>query len=437
MTSVVAFKARVTVVARAVARPRCGYAVGRMTVGRIESRFRTLPGSSFNRIAKTICKHVCGTGTLSGMLRDEIAGCVYFICVAAVGYAYVGYWLYLRAFAQEQPVLSSTIEPSVSILIAARNEGRSVADKIRNLLELDYPVHQLQIIVVSDGSTDDTVAVLKTFPRVEVVVLLQSGGKALALNEGVRCATGELLLMLDVRQRVDKDAIRKLVPPFADGSIGAVSGELLLESADATPAKEALGIYWKIEKAVRLMESRSGSVVGVTGAIYMMRRELYKPLPAGLILDDVLIPMQVVRQGRRVLFQPAACARDRLFDEPGKEFRRKIRTLTGNFQILQQAPWLLTVQNPVLFRYVSHKLLRLVVPLLLVVMLVASVVSTLPVLHLLFALQLLFFCLALVGTILPKTQHWRVIGIPTTFTMLNIAVVVAFYSFVQRKNVWK
>lgn len=371
------------------------------------------------------------------MLRNEIAGCVYFLCFATVFYAYAGYWLYLRAFARRQPVRSSLMEPSVSVIIAARNEGKNLADKIHNVLELDYPARLLQVIVVSDGSTDDTVAVLQNFPQVEAVVLLQSGGKALALNEGTRRATGELLLMLDVRQRVDKDAIRRLVPLFADPSVGAVSGELLLESADAAPAKEALGIYWKIEKGVRLMESESGSVIGVTGAIYMMRSELYQPLPANLILDDVLIPMQVVRQGRRVLFLPSACARDRIFDEPGKEFRRKIRTLTGNFQILQQAPWLFTAQNPVLFRYISHKLLRLIVPLLLLGMLVTSGMSTLPVMHLLFALQLMFFLLALVGTIFPRTQHWRGIGIPTTFTMLNIAVVVAFYSFIQRKNVWK
>ena len=369
------------------------------------------------------------------MPQHTISNWIFLACFGTVLYVYVGYWLVLRLFARRLPVRVSAVEPSISIVIAARNEAQRLPVKLQNLTELEYPAHLVQIIVVSDGSTDNTAEVLTRFPGVEAVLLDKGGGKSLALNEGVRRATGELLFMLDVRQRVDRDALRQLVPLFADAVVGAVSGELLLEGEDGTPSGDGVGLYWRIEKAVRHMESESGSVVGVTGAIYLMRRALYRPLPAGLILDDVLIPMEVVRQGHRVLFQPAAVARDTVFTG-AREFRRKIRTLTGNFQIVQQARWLLSSSNPLLFRYVSHKLLRLLVPFLLVIMLVASAVSGDRFMHLLLGLQLLFFSLALVGEIWPKSRSWRLIGVPATFTMLNCAAAVAWYKFLTRQSVW-
>ncbi len=370
------------------------------------------------------------------MVHNGIADWLFLVCLAVVFYAYAGYWLALRVFATRRPVNAESFEPTVSIVMAARNEAKHLATKLGNIAGLDYPAELLQVVVVSDGSTDDTAAVLAAFPHVQAVMLPASGGKALALNQGVLRATGDLIFMLDVRQTVDRDALRRLVPPFADRAVGAVSGELMLEQADGSAAGEALGVYWKIEKAVRRMESDSGSVVGVTGAIYLMRRNLYQPLPPGLLLDDVLIPMQVARQGFRVLFQPAAIARDRVFAEPGKEFRRKVRTLTGNLQIVQQAPWLLSGHNPLLFRFVSHKLLRLLVPFLLVVMLVTSGLSTSLFMRVMLVLQLIFFGLALVGTAAPQSRRWRAVAIPATFTMLNVAAATAFYKFVARKSVW-
>lgn len=370
-------------------------------------------------------------------MRHGIAELVFFCCFLIIFYAYAGYWLLLRVVARRRPVQAAPCEPTVTVLMAARNEAHHLPAKLANLAELDYPAHLLQIVVVSDGSTDETGAVLSRFPEVEAVLLPESGGKALALNAGVRRATGELLWMLDVRQRVDRDALRRLLPAFADASVGAVSGELLLENDDGTPSGEALGIYWKIEKAVRRMESESGSVVGVTGAIYLMRRTLFEPLPAGLVLDDVLVPMQVARRGYRVLFQPAAVARDRLFVEPGKEFRRKVRTLTGNLQMLQLAPWLLTGANPLFWRMVSHKLLRLVVPFLLVIMLVASAVGQSMLMHVLLASQVLFYGLAILGTLAPASRRSKLVAIPTTFSMLNVAAAMAFYKFVTGESVWR
>jgi cellulose synthase/poly-beta-1,6-N-acetylglucosamine synthase-like glycosyltransferase len=212
---------------------------------------------------------------------------------------------------------------------------------------------------------------------------------------------------------------------------------LILEDSSGASSSDALGIYWKIEKAVRKLESDTGSVVGVTGAIYAMRRELYTEIPPGTLLDDVFVPMHVARMGKRVVFQPAAIARDRVFSEKGREFSRKVRTLTGNYQLLQLAPWLLSLENPLLFRFISHKLLRLIVPLLLILMLVASMELGTPFYRTIFWLQVLFYTLAAFGMLAPSAKKFKPIAIASTFVMLNAAAALAFYNFVVGRNsVW-
>jgi biofilm PGA synthesis N-glycosyltransferase PgaC len=253
----------------------------------------------------------------------------------------------------------------------------------------------------------------------------------------VKQAMGEILVFLDARQYVEPDAVSALVSCFADSTVGAVSGELLLEPSLVGRSSDALGIYWKIEKFVRKLESESGSAVGVTGAIYAIRRALYTPMPAGTVLDDVFIPMHVARAGKRVIFQPLAIARDRVFSEKGKEFSRKVRTLTGNYQLIRLAPWLLSSANPLLFRFISHKLLRLIVPLLLVVMLLASMLSGGLFYKTVALLQVVFYGLAAFGMMSPSTKKFRPIAIANTFVMLNAAAAIAFYNFVVRRtSVW-
>ena len=365
---------------------------------------------------------------------------LFWLSLVLTTYTYFGYaiWLWIYAHLRKRPVLRSTNTPSVSIIIAARNEEASLPAKIENLRLLDYPQDQLQIIVASDGSTDQTADILRDHANdILPVVLEESRGKAGALNEAVKLATGDILVFLDARQTVDGDAVSELVACFADPEVGAVSGELLLESAPGQSAANALGIYWKIEKIVRKLESASGSVVGVTGAIYAIRREHYTEIPHGTLLDDVFVPMNVARTGKRVIFQPSAIARDRLFSQKGKEFSRKVRTLTGNYQLLGLAPWLLSPANPLLFRFVSHKLLRLLIPLLLILMLVASLMSRGPFFKAAFWLQILFYVLAVLGTLSPSTRRFKPVAIANTFVMLNAAAALAFYNFVVGRNrVW-
>jgi biofilm PGA synthesis N-glycosyltransferase PgaC len=365
---------------------------------------------------------------------------LFWLCLALVIYTYFGYpvWLRLQVRLRSQPVLLEPMSPCVSIIIAARNEEANLPAKLDNLWRLDYPRDRLQIVIASDGSTDKTADMLQAHASCLVPVILdQSNGKASALNEAVARATGDIVVFLDVRQSVHPDAISQLTCCFADPNVGAVSGELILETDPAEPTRNPLGIYWKIEKAVRKLESASGSVVGVTGAIYAIRRELYTTIPAGTILDDVFVPMSIARMGRRVVFQPTAVAYDRLFTEKGKEFSRKVRTLTGNYQLLRLAPWLLSPANPLLFRFISHKLLRLLIPLFLLLMLISSMMASGALYKTIFWLQLAFYVLAAFGALEPSTKRFKPVAIANTFVMLNAAAALAFYNFIAgRRQVW-
>jgi poly-beta-1,6-N-acetyl-D-glucosamine synthase len=335
---------------------------------------------------------------------------LFWSALVTVLYVYVGYPAMLAAWARlaPRPVHRSAVTPTISIVIAARNEAPALRARIENLLTVDYPREQVQIIVVSDGSTDETADILKGFAGQVDSVLLPPGGKACALNVGVAFARHDILVFTDARQVFARDALRALVAPFADASVGGVSGELLLDcesGAGESSIGEGVGAYWRYEKWLRRHESVIGSIVGSTGAIHALRRELWQPLPADTILDDVLAPMQAVLSGARVIFEGSARAYDRVAAVAGAEFRRKTRTLAGNYQILRLQPRLLIpFVNPVWVQFVSHKLGRLLVPYALCALLVASAVLAASnwFYALAFASQVGFYGLASYGAVLER-----------------------------------
>jgi len=360
-----------------------------------------------------------------------------------IAYTYVGYmgWLWLRARLWPWPILRSQQEPYVSIVMVVRNEERWLESKLRNLLELDYPQARCQIMVVSDGSTDRTDDILREHaddPRVQVLMNQLPRGKACGLNDAIALAAGEVVVFTDARQKIEFGAIRVLMESFADPEVGCVSGALMLGDPESGEAARGMGLYWSIEKKIRELESEAGSVVGATGALYAVRRERLVPVPQGTILDDVYIPMQVARQGKRVVFEPRA----RVWDSPDlgadREFARKVRTLGGNYQLLQLAPWLLSGENPIRFEFVSHKLLRLTVPFALAALLVASMVLSGPVYRGVLGLQVMFYGLSLLaGLRLNPGPLARMSDAALTFVVLNSAAAVAFVNFLTgRKAVW-
>jgi cellulose synthase/poly-beta-1,6-N-acetylglucosamine synthase-like glycosyltransferase len=304
----------------------------------------------------------------------------FWLALAIVAYVYVGYPLVLAVWARvaPRPVRRSVMTPPVSIVVAVRNEAAVIRARVNNLLSLDYPADRRQIIVVSDGSTDDTVEILAGYQADVDVVVLPAGGKALALNAGVARARHDIVVFTDARQAFAPDALRALMAPLADAEVGGVSGELLIDceaGAGQDTIGDGVGAYWRYEKWLRRHESQIGSIVGSTGAIHALRRELWQPLPAETILDDVLAPMQAVLAGARVVFESSARAYDRVAADAPAEYRRKTRTLAGNYQLLRLQPRLLVpFMNPVWIQFVSHKLGRLIVPFALVMLLVSNAV---------------------------------------------------------------
>jgi cellulose synthase/poly-beta-1,6-N-acetylglucosamine synthase-like glycosyltransferase len=337
---------------------------------------------------------------------------IFWASAAVVLYVYMGYPVLLLVWSRlrPRPVHTHVDEPPVSVIIAVRDEAEPLERKIANLRSLDYPASHLQIVVVSDGHNRETAAVLRRHAGVVDAIYVGRGGKAQALNAGVEAARHDILVFADVRQRFDRRALHGLVAPLADRTVGGVSGELVLdvETGDGSAdIGEGMGGYWRYEKWLRRQESAIGSTMGATGAIYALRRSLWRPLPADTILDDVLAPMRAVLAASRVVFSSEALAFDPVAPS-AVELRRKIRTLAGNYQILRLEPRLLNpFRNPVWIQYMSHKVGRLLVPYALMALFLSSAVlaTRSPFYALAFAAQVLFYGLAAYGAWLSRRDR--------------------------------
>lgn len=320
---------------------------------------------------------------------------VFWTALAFVFYVYLGYpaLLVVWRWLGRRPVRKSYIEPSVSIVIAMHNERKHVQQRIANLRELDYPREKLQIIVSLDAPSDGT-EFEAAGCGVDMIHCRERQGKAAALNRGIAAATGEVLVFTDARQTFDKRAVRELVANFADESVGAVSGELVL----LDPEGRESGLYWRYEKMLRAMEGAIHSVPGATGGIYAVRRHLCPRLERGTVLDDVAIPMRIVLAGKRVVFDPSARAYDKASASPENEYRKKQRTLAGNYQLLVQMPELLVPwRNPIFVQFLSHKVGRLIAPYCLMALFLSSMVLNGGIYVAAFAAQSAWYLLALAG----------------------------------------
>lgn len=317
---------------------------------------------------------------------------------------------------------------SVSIVLAAYNEEANVARRLDEMLaRVAASGAAGEVVLVSDGSTDRTAEVARAFEGrgVRVVELPANRGKAAALSEGCAAATGEVLVFADARQTWAEDALPLLLENFADPAVGAVSGDLVLGSG--TGALAGVGAYWKFEKWLRKLEARVHSTVGVTGAICAVRRGLFRPIPAGTILDDVYWPLAVVMQGFRVVHDGRARAFDRLPDRAGDEFRRKVRTLAGNYQLVSRLPsTLLPWRNPVWWQFASHKLSRLLAPWGLIGMFAASA-GLGGVYRAAFLAQAAGYLLAAAGLWTAAGARSRLTSAAASFAVLNAAAWVSFW----------
>jgi poly-beta-1,6-N-acetyl-D-glucosamine synthase len=360
-------------------------------------------------------------------------------------YTYVGYplWIFLRSRVQPRPQRQGAILPTVSIILAVHNGAGLLRQKMAHLLALDYPKDRMEIEIVSDGSTDGTDEILREFhdPRVKCFRCAEHSGKASALNIGMQSATGEILLFLDIRPWIESNALQLLISNFDDPRVGCVAGELVLrDDGHDAGAKAVGGLYWRYEQWIRDCEAKVDSPLGVYGGFYAIRRSLARTLPEGTILDDMLQPLSVIRQGYRSVLDLRARVYDTWPKSLRGEFHRKVRTLAGNFQLLQLAPWLLSRQNRLRFELVSHKLMRLLVPLLLVMLLISSALLAKGSQFYMgtFAAQLAFYALAALGSGRGISILARIAAPASAFCVLNAAVVVGFYKFLfTRGPLWK
>jgi len=359
--------------------------------------------------------------------------------VAALVYTFAGYpaLVILLARVRPRPVRRAPHAPDMSVLIAAHDEAAVIAARIENCLALDYPADRLEIIVASDGSTDGTVGIARRYaqqngpgrPTVRVHAYPWRRGKPAVLDDSIPRCRGALVLLGDARQRWEPDTARLLAENFADPAVGAASGELMLVNAAGRAVGEGVGAYWRYEKAIRRAESAVHSTVGATGAIYMIRRSLFQRIPVDTLDDDVLIPLRIARAGFRVVFDERARAWDRVAASGREEFTRKVRTIAGIVQLFARERWLWRPGHPVWIQAVSHKLLRLAAPFLMMTALAANaaLVAAGGVYTALFVAQVGFYAAAAAGAVLSGRagRLARVLALPYAFCLLNLTTVVS------------
>lgn len=383
-----------------------------------------------------------------------LAQTVFWVSFAVIAYTYVGYPLLIALLGRVGPKTwirqpwAPGSEPPISILMAVHNGAKLLPSKLDHLLALD-PHLVREVIVVSDGSIDATPEILEqrlrsgSDQRLQGIVLPRQVGKSSALNHALSAANGEILLFVDIRPRIAEGALDALLANFADPKVGCVAGELLLQTDghDAT-ASAVSGLYWRYEQWIRNCEAAFDSPTGVYGGFYAIRRALATRNPEGLILDDMFQPLSVIRQGYRSVLDRSAHVIDVWPKTHAGEFNRKLRTLAGNFQLLAVAPWLLTPKNRVLLQLVSHKLLRLVVPYLFVLLLLTSGFLAIQQHSVAFALfgmlQSIFWFLAALALRFKVPVIGKIAAPASALLVLNAAAVAGLWTFLfTRGPLWK
>ena len=366
---------------------------------------------------------------------------IFWISVAAIVYVYLGYPVLLailpRLF-RRQPV-KRLIEPSVSLLVAAFNEEDVIEAKIRNSLDLDYPPSRLEIVVASDGSTDRTAEIVRRFAgeRVKLFAYPVNRGKITVLNETVPHLAGEIVAFSDASSMLAPDALRMLVRAFADPSVGAVSGIYRVRKKEAAELGFQEDFYWKYETFLKAREAELDSTLGAHGSLYAIRKALYPYPKPGTINDDYVIPIRIVQQGYRAVYDLEAVAYEEAQEMSG--FSRRVRIMTGNLQQTGEIkPLLRPFRLMPVFFFASHKLGRLVVPIALLTALVSNLaLLAKPFYVAALVLQAGFYILAAAGA--AKLVEARLLRLPYYFCMINAAGLIAMLRALlwQDRVAWK
>jgi cellulose synthase/poly-beta-1,6-N-acetylglucosamine synthase-like glycosyltransferase len=378
---------------------------------------------------------------------------LFWAATAVVVYTYVGFPLLvmLRARIRPRPHRTADISPTVSVIIAAHDEAAAIGARVDNLLALDYPADAIEFVIASDGSTDGTVAEAGRRADARVRVLdLPRVGKAAALNGAVAAATGEILVFSDANTAYAPDAVRRLVRSFADPEVGGVAGNQVYLPASAADgggdpaAATAVGAgersYWDFDRLVKEAESLGGSVISATGAIYAMRRELFRPVPDG-VTDDFVTSTRVVAQGRRLVFEPDAVALEPVAGSGRREYRRKVRIMTRGLRGVAVARELLDPRRHGFYslQLLTHKVLRrlMAVPLLIIAVVSPFLWSDGPIYQLATVGQVGMYGLGAIGLTLGDRKAGRRpwFAIPAFFLLVNIASLHALSNLLTGRRI--
>jgi cellulose synthase/poly-beta-1,6-N-acetylglucosamine synthase-like glycosyltransferase len=366
---------------------------------------------------------------------------LFWALLAPVAWCYVGYPLAMLALGRVRPRPISPGNtralPTVTVVLAVRDERARIAERVENILGQSYPPDCLDLVIACNGSSDGTEEIARTFAardhRVHVLGSPAEQGKAGAINRAVAAARGDLIVFSDARQVFASNAIVELVRPFEDAGVGAVTGRLVVNPGELASV-EGVRFYWGLETRLRHAESLTGSVVGATGAIYGIRRRLFPEIPVNLILDDVYVPMCIAMNDYRVVMAPDALAYDVAAADQRLEYVRKRRTMVGNLQLLRALPALLSPRrNPLFIRFISHKVLRLLAPFCFVAILLVSAALSAPAYRLLLVAQLALYAAGMVGL----RVSVRAFSIPSAFVLVHAAVFAAVWRWRQdASQVW-
>ncbi len=320
--------------------------------------------------------------------------------------------------------------PCVSLIIPAFNEESVLLTKLRNALAIDYPSDRVEVLVASDGSTDGTNDIARTFTAqgVRLLDFGQRRGKASVVNDAVGASVGEIICLCDANVMFRPDALKLLVGQLADARIGASTGDVRLASGDSSfGAGERL--YYRIERSMQVGESELGSLMGVDGGMYVVRKSLYKLLPPDTILDDFVIAMQVLRQGYRVVYEPKAIATENGTPLARQEFRRRVRITAGAAQSFLRGAWPSWRRPVECWQYVSHKAARWLTPVWLIAIGVASVslARDYQEFRALLAGELLAVCVGVLAAVVPASRRIWPVAVIFYFAMSQVAMLLGFW----------
>jgi cellulose synthase/poly-beta-1,6-N-acetylglucosamine synthase-like glycosyltransferase len=372
---------------------------------------------------------------------------IFWSAALGVVYVYVGYPALLALIATLTPrrrLSDSPSTPSLSVLIAACNEEANIEEKLKQTVQLDYPADRLEILVLSDGSQDRTDEIVRGFPdpRVRLVRVAERRGKTNAQNLGVKDATGEVLIFSDATTVYHPQALRYLASNYEDPGVGAASGRYqYFDAKQSSPTGLGTIAFWNYENTIKVWQSRINTLTGCCGCIYSVRRSAYTEL-APDIISDLVQPLWVIQKGYRVVLEDRALAYEETTESTAEEFAMRVRVVTRGMRGVLSVPQLLKPwKYPwISFQLFSHKVLRWMVPLLLLVVLISSaVLIKQPYFRLFLALQLSFYGLALLQLLIPMHRWWKPLGVPLYFCTLNAAAALGIIELLRGKKyvVWQ